>query len=282
VSNDQIDWRNEFAALRPYFNKKGGVVHIRYHGSESAPNAFLMTLKWRFEKFRLNESRASVRIDPEIGFTTHYTIDVMQTIANKVGYALESSGALSATFNIASGNTSQAGMDVDVGSIHIDALGHADAPMIRDRRITQLVMATRRFLSNGHFMIVLNDCTMAEQAFFWRDLWAKGFNNLTADGLLLVKMVDSEKQNQSKHPDEPEPTIRLSLPVEYDDSRQLDVVEDLAAILVREIKREKNLDLAHDDAIRRVQGVVFSHKGDISRLHREWSGVLQDLVKNAT
>jgi hypothetical protein len=130
-------------------------------------------------------------------------------------------------------------------------------------------------------MIVLNDAAPEEQAPFWGDLWEDGFKELIAHGLLLIKMIDDEKQRNTKHPDEPEPEIRLSLPAAYDERQQLDAIEDLANILIREVKRERNLDLPLESATLSVRGVVFSHKGDISRLHREWSGVLMDLVKNA-
>lgn len=281
MSVDQINWRSEFGALQPYFNGKGGVVHIRYRGIQCAPNAFLETLKSSFDNFVSQGPRASVRIDPMVS-TTHYLVDILQAIAKKVGCKLETTKTVAPVINVGYGNTSGADMSIDIRDVQIDATDYLDAPLLRDRRIAQLSRATREFLSTGHFMIVLNDAAPEEQAPFWHELWDSGFKELVGQGLLLVKMIDDEKQRNTKHPDEPEPERRLSLPTEYDEPRQQDAIADLANILIREVKRERNIDLSLQSAILSVRGVVFAHKSDISRLHREWSGVLMDLVKNAS
>jgi hypothetical protein len=73
---------------------------------------------------------------------------------------------------------------------------------------------------------VLNYAAPQDQAVFWRDLWGKGLKEFIDDGLFVVKMIDENKGFHSKHPDEPEPEQTVTLPVEFDDPRQRDAIED--------------------------------------------------------
>ncbi len=278
----KINWRSEFEMLEPYIAERGGVVHVRYRGEGCAPDAFLATLKSVFEQCATNRPRASVRIDPDF-FTTHYLGDVLHALADKLGCTMEAPKSVMPVieeFVAASGNTSQGDMDV-TANIHVHTSDHSDAPAMRNRRVVAICNAMREFLAGGRFMIVLNDMPSKDQAAFWRDLWEKGLKELVGDGLFLVKMIDENNERQGKHPDEPEPEQTTALPIEFDETRQLDAIEDLANILTREVKSLKNLEMPLDAAIQSVRAFVYSHNRSISRLHTEWSGVLIQLVRDA-
>ena len=256
-------------------------MHVRYRGDACAPNVFLETIKSVFESFVSDGPRASVRIDPDF-YTTHYLGDVLQAIAKKVECTLESGRAgPPVELVVGSGNESQGDMDVSVQNLHVHMGDQSDAPILRDRRVAVVSNAIQEFLSKGHFMIVLNDTPSKDQVEFWRDLWEGGLKRLIKDGLFLVKMIDEEQSHVGKHPDEPDPEQILVLPVEFDESRQADAIEDLARILIREVKRAKKLEVPLNSAIMTVKAFVFSNKRSISRLHVEWSGVLMDLVRDA-
>ncbi len=279
---DQINWRSEFESLKPYLEGRGGVAHVRYLGGACAPNAFLQTIKTAYEGHTSDGRRTSLRIDPDF-FTTHYLGDVLQALASKLGCALEivkTTPPVIEEIVLASGNAAEGNMDVNA-NVHIHTGEHADASGLRDRRVAMLCEAAQEFLGTGRFMIVLNATAPNLLAPFWRDLWEKGLKNSVKNGLFLVKMVDEEKGYSGTHPDEPEPELVVSLPVEFDDRRQSDAIEDLAKILIREVKQQTNLDLPMTAATRSVRAFVYSHTRSISRLHTEWSGVLMRLVRDA-
>ena len=269
--------------LRPYIEGRGGVVHVRYRGNACAPNAFLQTIKSAYENLTSDGPRASVRID-EDNFKTHYLGDVLQSIAKKVGCTLEAAVGgppVIGEITIASGNEAKGDMDVNAENIHVHVSDGSDGPLLRERRVGTLNKATQDYLSSGRLMIVLNDAPPNVHAMFWRDLWDGGLKDLTKEGLLLVKMTDEERQHQGNHPDEPQAEQVISLPVEFDEARQRDAVEDLAMILIREVKKIKNIDLSLEAATANIRAFVVSHKRSISRLHDEWSGVLMELVRHA-
>ncbi len=278
----KINWRSEFGMLEPYIAERGGVVHVRYRGDVCAPDAFLATLKSVFEECETTRPRASVRIDPDF-FTTHYLGDVLHAFADKLDCTLEAPKSVAPVieeFVVASGNESEGDMDV-TANIHMHTSDYSDAPALRNRRVAIVCNAMRKFLATGRFMIVLNDAPARDQAPFWRDLWEKGLKELVDDGLFLVKMIDEDKQQQGKHPDEPKPEQTAALPIEFDETRQRDAIEDLAKILIHEVKRIKNLEGPLETATQSVRAFVYSHKRSISRLHTEWSGVLMQLVRDA-
>jgi len=277
MSVQQINWRSEFDALKPYIEKKGGVVHIRYRGEACAPRAFLATLKSTVEGHG-----TSIRIDPEF-FTTHYLGDVLHELATKLGHALEiekPAGPAIEEMVIASGNESDGDMEI-TANVHMHGGDPAGASVLRDHRVAAICQAMRKYLVTARFMIVLNATPAHEQSSFWRDLWAKGLGALVKDGLVLVKMIDEENNDQGRHPDEPPPEQVLSLPVEFDEARQRDAIEDLARILASQVKFQRNLEVSLDSATQSVRAFVYSHKRSIDRLHNEWSGVLMELVRDA-
>lgn len=273
-----IDWRDEFAQLAPYLNGQGGVVRIRYLGQPCAPSVFLDTLKSEYEWKDDNRNWRSIRIDHEV-YSVRYLSGIRDEFARKIGLELpEAHGveAAPAPFNVFTDVEAGGDLRAEVSNVTQNIYASGDNPalmsQIRGRWVKDLCGQLKAFLIADHMMVVVNHGSHRGQDEFWRYLWQDGLEGLVDAGLLLVHMVDVSDGTTSIHDLAPNANLEVDLPVALSANTQDHAIEDLTAIVMREVPA-----IPEDEARTRADTLVRTHVDDIPRLHRQYSALLMKL-----
>lgn len=272
-----IDWRDEFGLLEPYLNGKGGVVRVRYAGGQSAPSAFLGTLKSEYECKDDNSAWRSLRIDHEV-YTVRYLSGIRDEFVRLMNLDLPAPDAVE-------GLPAEQSVFEDVEAESIDAAisnvtqnnyfgGENPALMSRnrDRWVKALCENLTEFLKADHMMVVVNHGMRHDQDEFWRYLWRGGLENLVESGLVLVHLVDVSDAVAGVHDLAPAAQLELDLPTALGHRARADAIEDLTSIIVETVPAipvQRTRGEAH--------ALVTAHVDDIPRLHRKYATCMMAL-----
>ncbi|MGJ4962954.1 hypothetical protein [Bradyrhizobium sp. HKCCYLRH3061] len=233
----RLDWRSEFKRLSPYLDGiRGGVVRVDYDSEDAAPDKFNFLLKEYFGKPK-NGMRCSLRIDHE-WFTTRQVFGILDEISRilaDAGFPDELDPAdCASSGNIIANNSVDGNMTVAISNSTITINGRVDERALR-ARLKSTCAAMRRYVgAGGHFMFVVNDAPLEDQAEFWQRIWNAGLSAAVGENAVLV-VGAGPKSGKRHHPDSPEPDELIVLPVsvETDEARQDVIYDDLVEVFQR-------------------------------------------------
>lgn len=235
ASHFRLDWRQELDKLGPFLNGRGGVVRIEFSSEDAAPSKFNHILK---EEFGVpgNGAWLSLRVDD--GWSTTYTVDdQIDAFAKKLaeaGIVVDLSKATSSNGDAFSGNSSNGDLEITAIGVTI-VRGFDQSARAIGKRVDAICNGVRRLVEcGGHFMVVVNDMTKAEQGRFWKQLWQAGLAEAGGGNMLLVYFVGPKCDNQP-HADAPLPDLRLRLPreIEGDETRENHVYDDIIDLFTK-------------------------------------------------
>lgn len=269
-----IDWRRQFKKLQPYLDGKGGVVNIRYRGASCGANAFLSIFKSEFERRPHAEKvlGTSIMLAPE-NYRVRYLAGIQNEfsrIMGKPSLVRSKLASMIVDASVLSNNTAG-------GAQHIEANFYLsnDTHMIIERNewVSCLISELRDYLKTKRFVIFMLCGSSDEQAEFWSSIWNQA-NELTREGLLLVRMIDEEVAADTRHLDmyEYEYDCELTLPPELDGSDVEHAIYDVAALIADKIPSQ--------DSVRTesyAKAYVVNNKNDVSALHNRLWKFIADL-----
>jgi hypothetical protein len=219
-----IDWRQQLEPMMPFLLGTGGIVS--FHANELAPiAAFTRVLRNKFIK--LGAGSTAVQLDP-LNSNTHYLAEIVSQIALSAGASLETSDQ--SQFNITIGGDIRARGNVSISEVDIN-IDHpdTDAALVRalkkglsdqldsGRRIAIVFVNSHEWsaleLRRLHNMLLM-DCLVP----------------LTAAGLLIVDVSDSDKLRTLCDDWMLDANLRLTLPDRFDDDAKAFAVVDLVTI----------------------------------------------------
>ncbi|HET9640542.1 MAG TPA: hypothetical protein VFP12_15185 [Allosphingosinicella sp.] len=260
----QIDWRSEIAAIRPYLDSQSGVIHIRFKGSDCAPNQFSTLLKQLFSGF---DKRFSIRVDHDFA-TTHVAHDILTEFETQLGNsgikveAPDLPMSLKMLSDIEAGGNSE----IHVGSISVNTDPHH---AIFSRRAEAICSALERFIAEGgRFMVEHRDAPVHWQRMFLERIWGPILSKFADRGLVYIQMLGPES-HQMPDEDAPKPQVVRTLPTgfETDEARESDAYDDLIDIFEAEGHTREAASAA---ATAHLQNNLSS----VSKLHNNLAGVL--------
>lgn len=267
----RLNWKAEIKKLRPYMEGRGGVVAIEYASEDAAPEKFNYLLKEDFGKPG-NGMWNSMRIDHE-WYTTRRAegiLDELDRLLGEAGFAAEGK-AEHAPLTLLSENTVKGNMTVNMVGVVLHG-GYIRTDRLLRARVKSVCGAMRRYVdAGGHFMIVVNDAPISNQATFWREIWNDGLSHASGDNVLLI-IHAGPKAGRLQHSESPSPDEVIYLPssVESDDSRQDDIYDDLFTIFEKEGFHEP----AECAAIH-----LSNNKSSIRQLHVQLSAAIMNVKK---
>lgn len=225
----RLDWKSEFQKLHPFLKGKGGVVRLDFESEDAAPSKFNHILK---EDFGTSGNRTWLSLRVDDAWSTTYTVeDQIDAFARKLaegGIVVDFPKAASSGGDVFSRNSADGDLNITVSGTTI-VTGYDQSPSATRKRVEAICDGVRRLVKcGGHFMVVVNDMTQAEQGQFWRHFWHAGLAEAGGGNLLLVYYV-GPKCGRRPHDDAPSPDLHLVLPkgIESDESRQNQVYDDI-------------------------------------------------------
>jgi hypothetical protein len=257
-----IDWRKQFKQLARYLDGEGGVVEVRYTGSQCADNAFVNLLSDAFEAQRENAPKqhgVAIVLD-EADHTVRYLSGIRHAFPFELDLELPSPDpfAISIAQNALSNNS--AGRDQHI-EIHTPPLTPLATENYHQDWIAALCTQLEGFLKQNRLMIVLRHDPSKEQAHFWSAFWPRA-RHLVAHGLLFVKMLDLSAKGFEALIDKTPRNCEITLPPAFDDTQVMYAIEDVAHIIHAELP-EYNTDRCHDIAT----GYVQAKRSNVRELH---------------
>lgn len=265
AKNFRLDWHNEFKKLAPYLAGRCGVIRLEYKSEDAAPGIFNYHLKEMFSR-NGNQMWLSLRIDQE-WYTTHRArgiLDEMDRLLTKVGFPAEKPRHGLALTGLANGNDVGGDLTVAFENSTLN-LGGLPKESLHERAEAVCAAMSRYIAAGGHFMIVLNDAPLRDQAVFWRDVWESGLSAMS--GHLLLVIHAGPGAGGKVHPDCPGASETLFLPdsVQSDETRLEQIYDDLIGIFRAE---------GIADAEARAQTHLAGNADSMSRLHATLSTVI--------
>lgn len=268
-----IDWRRQFSKLGPYLDGKGGVVNVRCRGVSCGANAFLTILKSEF-KSRPHTAKSlgvSIRLDP-----ANYKVRYLSGIRSEFARILSMqplmkpmpASKFAEAEKVLCNNTAG-------GDQHIEANFYFDSDFDRTAErnewVSLLVSELREHLKTKRFMIVLLAGSSEDQAEFWSSIWNR-VNDLTSDGLLLVRMIDDEMGGNTRDLHECEYDCEVTLAPLLDGEDVGHAIEDVTALISDRVPGNDAVSNANV-----AKGYVLSNKHDVSALHNRLLSFIADL-----
>ena len=229
-----LDWKRQLAELRPYFEGRGGVVHV--HASSASPvSAFARVLRAKLAADGWPFPWSTVQIDPSDA-STHYAPDIISQIRRNV--ELNVRPVSWSPFTISVGNENKAGGDIVVSNVDIDiAYDEYGQSALESEKIDQLCVSLKIALKTRRVGLIFVDThkTSANNlSTLGRKLWEGALEGLTQSGLLVVDIFDPALLAGKAHAWPPDPDLILPLPDRYDDQSRTHALDDLAAIALAE------------------------------------------------
>lgn len=248
-----IDWRREFARLKPRMVRRGGVVRIRHSGDICAWKRFDAILKQDFAA--LPAQSASIRVDSH-WHTTRYLEDILNEFDRKLIEAGSAVSAmvpdnLSADVAVMSGNHVSGSAEFNIGTLNLGS-SSASQTRRRDARVADVCRRCGELLAKGvRLLVVVHHGLEKTQASFWRDLWQRGLSDLTSQGMLLVHYV---AEGDAINLNAPDPDDEITLPRDLsEESREGDAYDDLIDMLM-------TFELTKPEAAAMAMGHINSNK----------------------
>lgn len=282
VCVSSIDWRDEFAALEPYINGKGGIVRIRYAGHHGAHNTFIQALKSGYECEDGDKIRRTILIDKN-NYATRYLPGIRDVFIRKMRMELPSAHSAPETpvlLNIANEIEAGTHVDIDIKNVTSEIYYNGDNPVLmtsnRNEWIDDLCKKVHAFLDTGHIMLVISHGRAKDQDEFWSCLWNDALESCIDNGLLLIHMVDISDEAAGMHERAPNPNLEISLPIALSPQAQIQAIEDLTEIMLSKIP-----SMSRNEALTRAETLVGSNINDIPRLHSEGLAFVLTLAQEA-
>lgn len=231
-----LDWREQYSTLEPYFNGRGGVVHV--HVNDISPTGvFVRALRSRWlaeDRWRFRWT--SLLIDPDDPYTRELDGIVTEVHAKVLGRRPKQRTRSTVNATIAAGN--DVGGDLVVtGNEFVIESDHRLATAQVGERIDDICGALRKQLKKRRFaLVVLNSHRYAksELVLLGRRLWAEGLDSLTAQGLLLVDISDPTSAANGCDAWPPRANVVIRLPAEFGKEEETHAIDDLTAIAIEE------------------------------------------------
>ena len=268
-----IDWRRQFSKLQPYLDGTGGVVNVRYRGTNCGANAFLTLLKSDFQSRpqTTKPSGVSIRLDPE-NYKVRYLAGIRSEFSRILNKPLLTKPMPASMFveaeAVLSNNTAG-------GDQHIEANFYSDSDSDRTAERNEwaslLMSELREHLKTKRFMIVLLGGSSEEQAEFWSSIWMMA-KELTSDGLLLVRMIDDDVNDITRDFNECEYDCEVTLTSLLDGQDVEHAIEDVTALILGKVHGYDTVASANF-----AKGYVLSNKHDVSALHNRLLRFIADL-----
>lgn len=268
-----IDWRRQFSKLRPYLDGKGGVVNVRYRGASCGANAFLTILKSDFES-RPHTAKplgVSIRLDPA-NYKVRYLAGIRSEFArilNKQPLMKPMPASMFVEAETVLSNNTAGGDQHIEANFYFD--GDSDRTAERNEWVSLLVSELREHLKTKRFMIVLLGGSSEDQAEFWSSIWIR-VNDLTSDGLLLVRMIDDEMGDITRDLHECQYDCEVTLAPLLDGKDVEHAIEDVTALISDKVPGNDAVSNANV-----AKGYVLSNKHDVSALHNRLLRFIADL-----
>lgn len=276
TSTFSIDWRDEFRELEPYIAGSGGVVRVRFAGSQCAPNAFIQALSAeydarheRWQSIRLDRGDFNVRFLPGVRsvFERKMRLDLPQTVDDP---------ASAPSIAIATDIEGEGDIKIEVGDVNQEVRNYGESGVrlfrSRDRWIDALCEQLREFFNKGRMMLILNHSDPVEQDEFWRYMWRDRLEQLLTNGLSLIHFVESGNGGCSVHELSAAPNSMIDLPTAFNASQKTDATEDMTRIFLNEVP-----GISEDEARYRADTLTKTHYRNIPRLHAEFPAFLNEL-----
>jgi hypothetical protein len=271
-----IDWRQQFRQLDRYMDGAGGIVNVRYRGTNCGVMAFLETLTATFES--RGESSAlqksvgvSIRLDPD-NYKVRYLAGIRGEFERKLEKPLRIEKRASFSFRLEGKILTENKVG---GNMNVENILNVDSdPLMAAERndwVSALIEALRDHLKTKRFMIVLTSGSTNEQREFWSCLWNMA-SELLQEGLLLVRMTDESDAHATDHLDMYPSDCSVTLSAELTDNAVNHAIDDIARIILEHVP-DKNEHSARDLA----KGYVLGRKDNVSALHNGLMAFTLDL-----
>lgn len=234
VSAPFLDWREQLTQLEPYFNGRGGVVHV-HAGLDAPVSAFAKAVRSKLETEEWPFRWATVQIDP-FNAKTHYLPDIISQIRETVGLSLNDPDLRSTNVKLASEN--KVGGDINLTDIHID-FGHDEYERSAQERerVVHLCKFLERVLKKQRVALVLVDTHKShvdKLTKFGRKLWDGALDKLTDRGLLVIDIFDPALLEGKAYAWPPAASEIVDLPDRYDKQARAHAINDLMWFAIRE------------------------------------------------
>jgi hypothetical protein len=229
-----LDWREQLTQLRPYFNGRGGVIHV--HAGLGAPvSAFAKAVRSRLETEKWPYRWSTVQIDP-FNAKTHYLPDIISQIRETVGLGLTDRDMRPANVRLGSGN--RAGGDINMNNIHIDFAHDEYERSAQERqRVIHLCSFLEHVLKKQRVALILIDTHKSHADKlnkFGRKLWDGALEKLTGRGLLVIDIFDPVVLEGKAYAWPPIASEIVDLPDRYDEQNRAHAFDDLVSLSIRE------------------------------------------------
>lgn len=266
----QIDWRTEFDAIRPYLDGQDGIVRIEFSNNDCAPNHFSSLLKQKFAGS--GGLRFSIRIDHDFA-TTHVAHDIIEEFEVQLArHKIEfEKPQLPSQFNAFNDIHSGENTTINIGSVSV---GGDTLQSILKQRGEALCIALEKFVdSGGRFLIEHRDAPVAWHKMFIRHIWDPILSRFAGRGLFYVQMI-GPKCDGTAPEDMPTPDLIRALPTgfETDESRENDAYDDLIDIFEAE---GYSREAASAAAVAHLNNNLKS----VAKMHNNLAGVLLSLKR---
>jgi hypothetical protein len=232
----RLDWKGQFAALRPYFEGRGGVVHV--HASKASPvSTFARVVRHQLAADKWPFKWSTVQIDPSNNASTHYVPDIIAQIRRSARLG-DVTGTSQRPINVSVGNEIDAGGNVVLSNIDIDVgPDEYGQSTLESERISAFCALLKAALETRRVALIFVDTHKSKReslTSLGRKLWEGALADLTPSGLLVIDIFNPASLARRTYAWPPDPDLTLQLPVRYDDKSRADALDDLASMALDE------------------------------------------------
>ena len=230
-----LDWKAQFSKLNPFFEGRGGVVHV--HAASTSPaSAFARVIRGQLATDKWPFKWSTVQIDPSNNASTHYVPDIISQIRKSANLDIATANPHPLTVNVgneidAGGNVTVSNIDIEVGN---DEYGRS---ALESERISSFCVALKAALEMHRVALIFVDTHRTNKkslTSLGRKLWEGALENLTPSGLLVIDIFDPARMASKTYAWPPDPDLILPLPDRYDDESRTHALDDLVSIALDE------------------------------------------------
>lgn len=221
---NRVDWRQQFAALVPFAQGKGGVVHV--HASVEAPtNVFLRELRHFLESGSWSKPWTTIQLDTAEDGGASYVAGIVDQIAIAAGCA--HGIAANAGTEVSVGSDIRAGGDVTLRDISV-SLFVTDSVLVAN-----LCDRLAAFLQDRRLAILISAPQSMERSRLDRlmtMLWDGRLESLVASGLLLLHLDEPYPDGHQSAAWPPPADVVVTLPSIFGEDERICAHADLTEI----------------------------------------------------
>jgi len=230
-----LDWRTQYSILEPYFDGRGGVVHV--HAGERAPiGVFVRALRSRW----LTDARwryrwSSVLLDPDYAETHDLTGIVSEVYTKVVGRLPKRTPGPSVNVTVGTGNDVGGNLSITGNEILLEPDHYAASVQVGERVEEICAMLRKQLKKRRMAFVILNSHRYPsnELVRISRRIWDDGLATLVEFGLLLIDISDpSSSRRSDAWP--PRANTVVKLPDEFGREEEAHALDDLTAVALQE------------------------------------------------